>query len=179
MTLDPIISIAGALALAVILASAALHKLQAPAWFERQLDAYQLLPTSLTTVTARALPVLEGALALGLLFQPSRVTSAVLAAGLLALYALAMITNLLRGRHDLDCGCAGPNSQQPLHPLLLIRNGLLIALAIPAGLPVAERTLGLFDGFVVLAAGAATLLIYAATDALLVNRPRLLALTGR
>lgn len=44
---DPIFVIAAALAVAVILASAATHKLRAPARFASQLEDYQLLPQAL------------------------------------------------------------------------------------------------------------------------------------
>ena len=86
---------------------------------------------------------------------------------------------LARGRHDLDCGCAGPGAPQPLHPRLLSRNLLLAGLALLAAAPAAPRALGVFDGFVVLAATAVTVLLYAAIEVWLANQPRLLGLSGR
>ena len=44
---DPIFIIASAIAIAVLLASAATHKVRAPARFRKQLGDYQLLPEAL------------------------------------------------------------------------------------------------------------------------------------
>ena len=55
--IDPIFSTAAALALSVILASAASHKLRKPHWFRRQVNEYQLTPPLLTSAIALALPV--------------------------------------------------------------------------------------------------------------------------
>lgn len=179
MPLDPILIHACALALAAILATAATHKLRAPRWFAAQLEAYALLPQALLRPVARALPLLEGAVALGLLLPFSRAAAAVAAGVLMAVYAGAIAVNLWRGRRDIDCGCAGPGESQPLRPLLLLRNAALLGLALLATLPPLPRELGLFDGFVALAAAAVLLLLYAAADGLLTNAPRLLKLTGR
>ncbi len=100
----------------MILASAASHKVRAPAWFRRQVADYRLLPEALHGPAARALPLLEGALALALLWPATRGAAALAALALVALYAAAIGINLARGRHDLDCGCAGPGAPQPLHP---------------------------------------------------------------
>ena len=65
---DPIISTAAALALSVILASAASHKLRKPNWFRRQVEEYRLAPSFLTPVIAPALPVAHLPTAAGLLW---------------------------------------------------------------------------------------------------------------
>lgn len=179
MPLDPILIHACALALAAILATAATHKLRAPRWFAAQLEAYALLPTALLAPVARALPLVEGAVAVALLLPASRSVAALAAAALLAVYAGAIAVNLWRGRRDIDCGCAGPGESQPLRPVLLSRNAALLGLALLAALPPLPRDLGAFDGFVAIAAAAVLLLLYAAADGLLTNAPRLLKLTGR
>ncbi|MBT8768970.1 MauE/DoxX family redox-associated membrane protein [Metapseudomonas boanensis] len=176
---DPIYTIASALAVAVILASAATHKLRAPGRFADLVEDYQLLPQGLVRPVARLLPLLEAAIAFALLVPASRAIAAMAAAALLTGYALAISVNLWRGRRDIDCGCAGPDQAQPLRPVLLARNALLVALALVAGLSPQARDLGGFDGFVVIAASAVALLIYAAADGLLANGPRLLKLIGR
>jgi len=176
---DPIFVIASALAIAVILASAASHKLRAPARFAGQLEDYQLLPAGLVRVVSRLLPMVELATAFALLVPASRGVAALVAVALLALYAGAIGINLWRGRRDIDCGCAGPGQTQPLRPVLLARNSVLVALALLASIAPQTRDLGVFDGFVVIAASAVALLIYAAADGLLANSPRLLKLIGR
>jgi uncharacterized membrane protein YphA (DoxX/SURF4 family) len=176
---DPIFVMAAALAVAVILASAATHKLRAPAHFANQLEDYQLLPQALVRPVARALPWCEVALAFALLVPAARHVAAFGAATLLASYALAIAINLWRGRRDVDCGCAGPEQAQPIRPLLLARNTVLVGLALVASLAPLSRDLGVFDGFVVISASAVTLLIYATADGLMANSPRLLKLIGR
>ena len=179
MHTDPIFIITSAIAIAVLLASAATHKLRAPARFARQLADYQLLPEALVRPTARLVPLLELAIAFALLVPVSRGYAALSAASLLALYAAAIGINLWRGRADIDCGCAGPDQAQPLRPVLLLRNSALVALALVASVAPVARDLNLFDGFVTLAAAAVALLIYAAADCLLANSPLLLKLIGR
>ena len=179
MHIDPIFIIASAIAIAVLLASAATHKVRAPARFARQLADYQLLPQALVRPSARLVPVVELGIAFALLVPLSRSWAALAAAGLLALYAAAIGINLWRGRADIDCGCAGPDQAQPLRPVLLVRNSALVALALLASVAPVARDLTLFDGFVTLAAAAVALLIYAAADGLLANSPLLLKLIGR
>lgn len=179
MTLDPIFIIASALAVAVLLASAATHKLRAPGRFTKQLADYQLLPETLVRPVGRVMPLLELLIAFALLVPFSRAIAAVCAAALIALYASAIGINLWRGRRDIDCGCAGPDQAQPLRPVLLARNAVLVALALLASSTPIVRDLGFFDGFVTVAASAVALLIYAAADGLLANSPLLLKLIGR
>lgn len=176
---DPIFIIASALAIAVLLASAATHKVRAPARFARQLADYQLLPDSLVRPVARLVPLLELAIAFALLVPVSRGWAALSAASLLALYAAAIGINLWRGRRDIDCGCAGPDQAQPLRPVLLLRNSVLVVLALLASVAPIARDMTVFDGFVTVAAAAVALLIYAAADGLLANSPLLLKLIGR
>lgn len=179
MHIDPIFIIASALAIAVLLASAATHKLRAPARFAKQLADYQLLPEALVRPSARVIPVLELAIAFALLVPVSRSWAALTAASLITLYAAAIGINLWRGRRDIDCGCAGPDQAQPLRPVLLLRNSVLVGLALLASVAPIVRDLTVFDGFVTLASAAVALLIYAAADGLAANSPLLLKLIGR
>lgn len=179
MHIDPIFIIASALAIAVLLASAATHKVRAPARFARQLADYQLLPDLLVRPVARVIPLVELVIAFALLVPAWRAPAALSAAGLIALYAAAIGINLWRGRRDIDCGCAGPDQAQPLRPVLLLRNSTLVVLALLASVSPVVRDLGFFDGFVTVAASAVALLIYAAADGLMANSPLLLKLIGR
>lgn len=179
MLIDPIYLLASAITVAVILASAATHKVRAPARFAKQLEDYQLLPKVLLKPIARGLPLVEIGVAFALLVPASRSSAALLAAALLALYAAAIGINLWRGRADIDCGCSGPDQAQPLRPVLLARNSVLVTLALVASIAPQARDLGFFDGFVVIAASTVLLLIYAAAEGLLANGPRLFKLIGR
>lgn len=178
MQTDPIYVIAGALTVAVILASASTHKLRAPRRFASQLEDYQLVPAALVGLLARLIPVAEIVIALGMLVPATRSVASLAACVLLAGYAAAIGINLWRGRHDIDCGCAGPDQAQPLRPQLLLRNAILVGLGLLGSIEPVSRQLGLFDGFVIIAASATALLLYVATDGLLANAPRLLKLIG-
>lgn len=176
--IDPIISTATALALSVIFASAAGHKLKNPNWFRRQVREYELMPEMAVPVAAFTLPLIELVAAVGLLWTASRPVAGVLALLLVSAYALAIAINLLRGRADIDCGCSGPAMPQPLQPGLLVRNLGLAILACLALLPMVDRPLNLHDNFISIAAGTVITLLYLTADLWLANRPLLLKLSG-
>lgn len=176
--IDPIISTASALALSVILASAARHKLKHPSWFRRQIQEYQLIPGLLTPFATRALPMMEFALAAGLLWTTSRPYAGIFAALLISLYGLAIAINLARGRNDIDCGCSGPAMHQPLEPVLLVRNLVLAIAAFIALLPMLNRPISLHDNFIMIAAASVLVLLYSAADLWLANRPLLKQFSG-
>ncbi|NWN91159.1 methylamine utilization protein MauE [Marinobacter adhaerens] len=178
MMIDPIISTSAALALSVIFASAASHKLRHPHWFRRQVHEYELIPGRLVPAAARALPATELLIAAGLLWSTSRPYAGVMALLLVSLYGVAIAINLARGRKDIDCGCSGPAMRQPLQPALLARNLALAIVALGALLPLVDRPLGLHDSFIMIAAGTVLVLLYTATDLWISNRPLLLKLSG-
>ena len=68
--------------------------------------------------------------------------------------------------------------RQPLHPILLLRNGFLGVLALGALIPAFERTTSVHDNFIMIAAGTVAILLYTAADLWLVYRPLLLKLSG-
>ncbi|MDT0500006.1 MULTISPECIES: MauE/DoxX family redox-associated membrane protein [unclassified Halomonas] len=179
MTLYPVFTLALSAILAVILLSAAMHKLRAPQRFRRQLDDYALLPPGSLRIVARTVPALEIALAILLLTPALRVVGALGTALLLGGYAGAMAINLWRGRSDIDCGCSGPGMERPLSPALLWRNALLVLMALLAALPTHTHPLGGFDLFLILACSLMGLMIYTSVEGLLANRPRLNALQGK
>jgi len=179
MYLDPIYSTVCALVLAAILATAATHKLRAPRQFTRQLGNYALLPQILLAPFTRLIPLLEASLALTVLLPASRTWAAIATAVLMAGYALAIGINLWRGRHDMECGCSGPNQSQPLRPLLLLRNAGLIALALLAAQTPLAREMGAADLMLSIFASATLLLLYTASDTLLANAPHLRMLNGK
>ena len=141
--IDPLITIVIATSLAILFLLAARHKISAPRWFEAQLAAYRLVPDSLLTPTARVLPWIEVAVALGMLFDLTRPFAAITAALLLSVYAAAMAINLRRGRSAIDCGCG--DTPQPLSSLLILRNTVLALGAILLLAPVATRQLSPLD----------------------------------
>jgi hypothetical protein len=127
--------------LAVITGISGWRKLQHRAHYAGIISAYAVVPYRI----GRWLPLLIGALecaaAIGLLFPATRMHGAIVAAGLLAMYAGAMVIALMRGQAGIDCGCGPPWSRQPLGIGHVMRTVALIVCALPvylagAGVPV-------------------------------------------
>jgi hypothetical protein len=172
--IDPAAQLALRLALAVLFAAAAVHKLRDRAGFRAVLRDYAILPGGLVGAASLAVPSAEATLAAGLLLPATRVVASLAAAGLLSLYGVAIAMNLARGRRAIDCGCAGPGGPRPLSGGLVARNAALAAAALACAAPVASRPLGWIDAGTVVGALLAVALLYAAADVALANaaRPR-------
>ena len=167
MSLDPTLALAAALVLAAVFGAAAPPKLAARDVFAGVLANYRLLPDALVTLVALVLPCLEIAVAAGLLFPATRPLAALGACLLLLLFAAAMVVNLLRGRSDIDCGCAIGLLRERIGWPLVARNLLLAvaALLLVVGTP-SPRALGWLDLVTLLATVAAALLLHAAAGRL-------------
>lgn len=168
--IDPLLSHAISAACALLLLLAAWHKISARERFLAALADYRLLPAVLLGPVAMLLPALEATLGLAWLAAVGTGTVAVLTAGLLVFYALAVAINLLRGRVHIDCGCGFGNATagaQPLSWWLVARNLAVAGLALVATLPATSRALGPYDWLsLVLALLAAGLLGSAAAQLL-------------
>jgi hypothetical protein len=88
-------------------------------------------------------------------------------AALLLLYAAAIGVNLHRGRHDLSCGCGGPDERRPIAAWMLGRNLLLATLLGAAALPWATRALQGADFLTVAGGMGVAALLYMSADRLL------------
>jgi hypothetical protein len=126
-TAASLISATVTVSIALIFVRAAWHKLAAFTEFTGFVADYRLFgerwtkPVSAAIVGAEiltvALPLVPGMQSAGL----------ALAGCLFAVYAVAMGINISRGRTLIECGCGGAG--QPLSWALIVRNGLLAALA--------------------------------------------------
>jgi hypothetical protein len=126
---------------------------------------YQLLPASLVRPIARFVPLLELAIAFALLV--SRGWAALSAPVCWRCMPLPLASTCGADVATSTVLCRpGP---QPLRPVLLLRNSVLVVLALLASVTPIARDMTLFDGFVTAAAAAVALLIYAAADGLLAN----------
>jgi len=121
LMLDPAIGMLLVGCLALLFASAALHKVRNLARFTEVLRAYRVLPDAAGRLAA-AVPVLELAVAIGLLIPTTRPPAALTGVALLFTYAAAIAVNLVRGRRDLACGCGGPDEARPIAPWMVLRN---------------------------------------------------------
>jgi hypothetical protein len=115
-----------ALGLAVVFAWAGLAKLRAP---RRTVRAFRTLGVS--PRLARVVPLVELALAVALVVQP---TTALAAAALVAVFTIV----LARAAPGVACACFGSASTEPVSWVQLLRNGMLAAVAITVAVSGAE-----------------------------------------
>lgn len=172
MIIDPAIAILVVACTVLLFAVAALHKLRDLRRFAEIFAAYGLLPLPLARLVSRAVPLLEAAVAVGLLFDGSRMAAAFVGIVLLLAYAGAIAVNLLRGRRDLACGCGGPDDRRPIAGWMLWRNIGIAVLLAAVMLPWSPRSLVVTDAVTIGFGTATCALVYLCLD-------RLLGRTGR
>jgi len=178
MSLDPAVDATLRAAFALLFLTAASHKLRDVGRFRATLGDYRLLPVAVVPFAGALLIGTEIAVAILLLVSVRRAPGPVSAAGLLALYAVAIAVNLARGRRHIDCGCMGPTVRRPISGWLVARNAAL-AVAVLAGLaPVGPRPLAWMDALTVVAATMTLATLYASLDGLLAHGPALARLRG-
>jgi len=164
--LDPVIAALIVAAFILLFASAAFHKWRQLHRFEEIFTAYGLLSDASAHRLYWLVPVLETAIAGGLLLDTSRRSASAAGAGLLLAYAAAMALNLRRGRRDIACGCGGPDERRSIAAWMVWRNALLAALLATALWPVGARALTWTDGITIGAGLMVATLIYASLDRL-------------
>lgn len=177
--MDPVILLALRSLFALMLASAASHKLRDPARFRAVLAAYEVVPAQLVAGAAWMVAGIESLLALMVGFGAFLPLAGVGIALLMVTYAAAIEWNIRRGRADIDCGCMGPSSRVPLGRGLVYRN-LVLALSAAFFLaPVSLRSLGWLD-FVTTAFALATVsACWLASQRMLALAPRAAELRRR
>jgi Methylamine utilisation protein MauE len=171
-SIDPAVSAVAALGTALLFAAAALHKLADWSRFGAALAGYRLAPEWLVPGLAVAVVALEIAAAALLPVLQSRPAGALLAAVLLASYAVVIGVNLRRGRTSIDCGCFGPGARNPIGPWMVVRNVLLAVLVLTAALPVSSRSLTALDALTIGGAVTCLAILYAAQEVLQRVAPR-------
>ena len=172
--MDPLVIKTVAIGLGLMFLAAAWHKASDRTQFRVTLLEYQVLPEALAAPAALVIPLVEAMLGLSwLVGYPDIALTAIGSAALLGVYALAIAINLLRGRVHFDCGCgfAGKSdNEQYLSGGLVLRNGVLILLALSTLWPASDRALVAGDYLTLLASLVAIGLLFAAANQLLANR---------
>lgn len=167
MMLDPAVGLLLVATIALLFASAGVHKLRDLRRFDEIFAAYGVLPAVSRWHLSWLVPVLELAIAAGLSIDGSRLYAALVGIVLLLAYAAAIGINLRRGRRDLACGCGGPDERRPIAPWMVWRN-VIIALALVCALaPWARRALGFMDAVTVVFGLLTLALIYLCIDQLM------------
>lgn len=121
---------AGIVGMSLLMLAAGSSKLRRRVGHARVIDAYALLPAGAGRWLAPLLGALECAVGAALWLPALRSCAAATLFALLLLYSGAIALNLLRGRRDIDCGCGGSRWHVPLSGWLLVRNALLLLVAL-------------------------------------------------
>ncbi|RLA04101.1 MAG: hypothetical protein DRQ47_03950 [Gammaproteobacteria bacterium] len=127
-----LISIASALFIFWLFAQAGAHKLN-PAndsYYTSLVVDYGWASQLTAIIIIKSVGIFELGIALAILFPPTRPMIALIAAGLLFVYLLNMAFQLYQGRRDLDCGCSGPGAELKISGHLLLRNFLMMMIAL-------------------------------------------------
>lgn len=120
------------LLLGLILLTVAVSKLAYPRRFRKGIQDYQIIPSileskiAISTVLTFFIPLSELVAGIGLISGFLLVPAVVLTLSLLSLFSGAILVNLMRGRHDLSCHCAGALGDHRISWWLVGRNLLLI-----------------------------------------------------
>jgi Methylamine utilisation protein MauE len=167
MMLDPAVGLLLVATVALLFASAGVHKVRDLKRFDEIFAAYGVLPALSRWHLSWLVPVLELAVAVGLSIDGSRLYAALAGIVLLLAYASAIGINLRRGRRDLACGCGGPDERRPIASWMVWRN-VIIALALVCALaPWTTRALGFTDAVTVVFGLLTLALIYLCIDQLM------------
>lgn len=128
---EPYLLLCLRLLLAAIFLYYGLGKLKRPRLFGEAVRGYHLVPRGWAQPFAFTLIGLE--IAIGGLVLIGWHTRLAAASGgvLLSLFIVAMGINLVRGRTDLDCGCAGNRQHQVIGRKIVLRNVAYLTLALP------------------------------------------------
>ncbi|MDQ3033938.1 MAG: DoxX family membrane protein, partial [Myxococcota bacterium] len=118
------------IAIAGVFVAAALPKLMDPASFARDIDNYHLLPDALIGPMAVALPMIELVVAAALLSGVHAAGAALVAMGMLIVFAFGMAQAMSRGI-DLDCGCFGSATETRVSGATIARNVVLALACVP------------------------------------------------
>jgi hypothetical protein len=165
--LDPAIGLLLVAAVALLFASASAHKLRDLKQFDEIFTAYGLATSLARWRLSRAIPILELAVAGGLVFDSSRPYAAAAGIALLSTYAVAIGINLKRGRRDLACGCGGPDDKRPIAAWMVWRNVSIAVVLAVALAPWTARPLNLTDAVTVVFGLLTLSLIYLCVDQLM------------
>lgn len=104
-------------ALGVVFITAGVLKVGDPGRFAADIEAYRLLPQSLSLPAAYLMPWLEMASGLALIIGRWTKGASIWASAMMVAFVTALVVNLTRGL-DIDCGCFGSKSSTMTEALI-------------------------------------------------------------
>ena len=132
------------IAVAAVFLGACLAKIRDPELFALAVNRYRILPGEFVNLVAIVLPWIELTAGLAVLAAPARLRAAgaLLLAGMLTVFTIAISLNMLRGI-EASCGCFSTRADAAVSDgWNLVRNGALIWLALAAFLDAFRRAAG-------------------------------------
>lgn len=159
-------AITGTTFLVLLFVISVLHKLLDVDRFSGYVINYDLVPKQWAKTTTYALIAIEIIISKGLIIPAFNEFATMTAIALLSIYALAMLINIRRGNTQIECGCGGP--VMFLSYDLVLRNGLIILIALPA-LFAHPTDINMIDTFVSVSCGALLFLMFIIAEKLLAN----------
>jgi putative oxidoreductase len=126
-----VFALAARLYLGVIFLLACWHKLLQPAAFALDIATYQILPLGLVNLLAIVLPWVELAAGLMLLLGLRTRAAALLVAGMMIMFTVAIATAVAKGL-DMSCGCFASQgaAEDPISWRTILRDTSWLLLAI-------------------------------------------------
>lgn len=165
--LDPVIGNVIEGCFAMLFALACMHKLHDLKAFGAVFSAYGVVPGMLVRPISVVTALGELTVAVALTMPSVDREADWVAAALLLVYGAAMAVSLLRGRHDLRCGCLGSGRNGRISGALVSRNVLMaLLLGVTAQIPWGARPLTWPDICTITFAVAALMLLCAAMNGL-------------
>ena len=129
------------IAVAAVFLGACIAKIRDPELFALAVNRYRILPGEFVNLVAIVLPWIELTAGLALLAAPARLRAAgaLVIAGMLTVFTIAISLNLLRGI-EASCGCFSTRADAAVSDgWTLVRNGALIWLSLAAFLDAFRR----------------------------------------
>jgi len=93
-------------------------------------EAYEVVPRYLLSAFPLIVGSAETLIAIATVTAQTATLGLIAAMVLLSLYGLVFTKQLLEGKADVDCGCAGPDVDVKISPMLVLRNIVLVGLCI-------------------------------------------------
>ncbi len=171
--MDPVFPVLLRILGVLLWSSAVVHKLRSFAEFRALLIQYHIPFPRLHGVLAVILIAAELLLALSLCFSHLFTFGCWGSASLLGLYSVVLVREILAGRTDHACGCAGGYSAQgSIGWSLVWRNLILAALFLGATVTASERAWTWLDSFTVIAAALALVVLFVVLDTIVQSPSR-------
>jgi uncharacterized membrane protein YphA (DoxX/SURF4 family) len=156
--------------LALLLLAAGLHKSTNLGRVRSALAGYRAVPFAFAKPIPWVVIAVEVTVGVTLMVPSTSHLASLAAAGVFAAYFAVMGLSWLLSHRVVDCGCSFHDKEVPLSGAHLIRNALLLIMAVVGFEPITERAVSWADSVQIGAAVAFLALLYLAEEDLLSHR---------